>query len=86
MYTDYIITIRGHLDQEWSDWFDGLTITNDSNGEGTLAGPIPDQAALHGLLVKIRDLGLHLIAVVPRSTATHDGTGNSGALDGLPAA
>ena len=66
MSISYVITIRGHLDHHWSDWFDGLTITNGDNGEAMLAGPIMDQAALHGLLAKIRDLGLPLIAVVPR--------------------
>ena len=80
MPTYYVITIRGHLEQHWSTWFDGLTITNGTNGEGMLAGHIPDQAALHGLLVKIRDLGLPLIAVVP-GTAEHDGAGNNRTLD-----
>ncbi len=61
----YHITIRGHLEAHWSAWFDGLTITNQPNGEAVLAGDIPDQAALHGVLVKIRDLGLPLIAVLP---------------------
>jgi hypothetical protein len=68
MPTSYVITIRGHLNQHWSVWFDGFTITNGDNGEAMLAGPIMDQAALHGLLAKIRDLGLPLIAVVPEST------------------
>ncbi len=61
----YHITIQGHLDARWSTWFDGLTITNRDNGEAVLAGPIMDQAALHGVLVKIRDLGLPLVAVQP---------------------
>ena len=81
MPTYYIITIRGHLEQHWSAWFDGLTITNGANGEGTLAGRIPDQAALHGLLVKIRDLGLPLIAVVPGSTPENGAPRNSHTLD-----
>ncbi|HZG67078.1 MAG TPA: hypothetical protein VEZ12_10065 [Herpetosiphonaceae bacterium] len=71
-----VITIRGHLEQHWSVWFEGLTITNDDNGEAILAGPVADQAALHGLLAKIRDLGLPLIAVVPGSKPENDGTGN----------
>ena len=78
MSTDYVITVKGHLDDHWSAWFEGLTITNGANGEATLAGPVLDQAALHGLLIKIRDLGLPLIAVVPGSTPEHDGVGNSG--------
>ena len=65
MPIDYVITIRGHLDQHWSAWFDGMTITNEANGDATLAGPVPDQAALHGMLTKIRDLGLPLIAIAP---------------------
>ena len=59
----YRITIKGHLDSEWSDWFDGLTITLMDNGETLLSGPIVDQAALHGVLIKIRDLGLPLLSL-----------------------
>ncbi len=59
----YRITIKGHLDGDWSDWFDGLTITLVDNGETTLTGPIVDQTALHGVLIKIRDLGLPLLGV-----------------------
>ena len=57
----YRITIKGHLDSEWSDWFDGLTITLVDTGETILSGPIVDQTALHGVLIKIRDLGLPLL-------------------------
>ena len=78
MPTSYVITVRGHLDHHWSVWFEGLTITNGDNGEAMLAGAVVDQAALHGLLAKIRDLGLPLIAVVPGSTPEHDGAGNRG--------
>ena len=77
MPTSYVITIRGHLDHHWSVWFEGLTITNGDNGEALLAGPVADQAALHGLLAKIRDLGLPLIAVVAGGKPENDGTGNS---------
>jgi hypothetical protein len=59
----YRITIKGHLDGEWSDWFDGLTVILVDNGETILTGPIVDQTALHGLLIKIRDLGLPLLAL-----------------------
>ena len=61
----YHIIVQGHLAAHWSAWFDGLTITNREHGEAVLAGPIQDQAALYGVLVKIRDLGLPLIAVQP---------------------
>jgi hypothetical protein len=57
------ITVKGHLDQRWSEWFDGLTITHLENGESVLIGHLPDQAALHGVLTKVRDLGLILNSV-----------------------
>ncbi|HUY78832.1 MAG TPA: hypothetical protein VMV29_18815 [Ktedonobacterales bacterium] len=59
----YRITIKGHLGGEWSDWFDGLTVTLGDNGETILTGPIADQTALHGALIKIRDLGLPLLSL-----------------------
>lgn len=59
----YRITVQGHLDAGWMRWFDGLTIANEADGTAILSGPIGDQAALHGVLVKIRDLGLPLLAV-----------------------
>jgi hypothetical protein len=64
----YSIRIRGYLDEERSDWFDGLTITHNGHGETILSGPIPDQAALHGVLLKIRDLGLPLLEVIVNSS------------------
>ena len=70
MATYYQITVQGHLDARWSAWFDGLTITNEPDGKAVLAGPIADQAALHGVLAKIRDLGLPLIAVQPVAVDT----------------
>ncbi|HMA38362.1 MAG TPA: hypothetical protein VKY74_28195 [Chloroflexia bacterium] len=60
----YQIVVKGHLDSEWSDWFEGLTITLVSNGETILMGPLVDQTALHGVLIKIRDLGLPLLSLV----------------------
>jgi hypothetical protein len=59
----YEIRVRGVLDGGWSAWFDDLQMTSDERGQTTIAGPVPDQAALHGLLAKIRDLGLDLLAV-----------------------
>ncbi len=60
----YEIRVKGHLDSPyWSEWFDGLTVTLTENGETALSGPIVDQTALHGLLVKVRDLGLPLLSV-----------------------
>jgi hypothetical protein len=60
----YQIRIKGHLDPGWTDWFGGLTITLEEDGETLLTGPVVDQAALHGLLRKVRDLGLPLISAV----------------------
>jgi hypothetical protein len=59
----YEIRINGVLDSGWSAWFDGLEITSDEHGHTTIAGPVADQAALHGLLAKVRDLGLDLLEV-----------------------
>jgi hypothetical protein len=59
----YQIKIKGLLDEKWSDWFDGLTITSQNERETILVGPVLDQGALHGLLAKIRDLSLTLISV-----------------------
>ena len=59
----YEIRVEGHLDTRWGAWFDGLTLTQGSDGTTTIHGPVADQAALHGLLQKIRDLGLPLISV-----------------------
>jgi hypothetical protein len=59
----YEIRIKGHLENRWVSWFEGLTITTLDNGETVLTGPVVDQAALHGLLRKVRDLGLPLLSV-----------------------
>ena len=60
----YEIRIKGHLDVRWADWFADLNITLEDNGDTLLTGPVVDQAALHGLLRKVRDLGLPLLAVM----------------------
>ena len=59
----YEIRIKGHLDDRWADWFEGLTIKLQDNGDTLLTGPVVDQAALHGLLRKVRDLGIPLLSV-----------------------
>ena len=59
----YQIQVKGSLDRKWSDWFDGFTITPLAKDETSLTGPVADQAALHGLLAKVRDLGLPLLSV-----------------------
>jgi len=61
--TIYQIKIKGHLGSQWADWFEGLTITLDEQGFTTLTGPITDDAALYGLLKRVRDLGMGLISV-----------------------
>ena len=61
----YEIRIKGHLDNRWAAWFEGLTITLEDNGDTLLTGPVIDQAALHGLLKKVRDLGMPLLSVNP---------------------
>ena len=60
----YQIRIEGHLGLHWTDWFEGLTITLEDNGETLLTGPVVDQAALHGLLRKVRDGGMQLVSVM----------------------
>ena len=72
----YEIRLKGHLDDKWAEWFEGLTITRADNGETILRGPVVDQAALHGLLRKVRDLGLPLLSVThiePKQANRPDG-------------
>jgi hypothetical protein len=57
----YEIRVEGHIDDSWSSWFEGLTLRHEQSGETVLSGPLADEAALHGVLAKIRDLGLPLV-------------------------
>ena len=68
MVDTYQIRVRGHLDDRWSDWFEGLVIQRHDDGTTALVGPVVDQAALHGVLARIRDLGLPLLSVLNRET------------------
>jgi hypothetical protein len=60
----YAIRVKGVLESDWSDWFDGLTVAPSPNGETLITGPVQDQAALYGLLIRVHDLGLELISAV----------------------
>ena len=75
----YEIRLTGHLDPHWTAWFDGLTVSHASDGSTVIAGPIADQAALHGVLQRVRDLGMPLVSVIrvesDRSTSTGAETG-----------
>ena len=68
----YQIRLRGHLSDQWKNWFGGLTITLEEDGDTLLTGPVPDQAALFGLLKKVRDLGMQLISVNCVDTGKQD--------------
>lgn len=70
----YQFRIQGHLSVEWSAWFDGLTITHDPNGETILTGPLPDQAALYGVLNRLQSLNLSLLSVSSRPSNSPPGS------------
>ena len=76
----YEIRVKGHLGSRWSAWFDGLSLTSEDDGTTVIRGPVPDQAALHGLLSKLRDVGIPLVSlaqVLPDAThepSAHDTT------------
>ncbi len=80
----YQIRLRGHLGSQWADWFDGLTVDLTDTGETLLTGPVADQAALHGLLKKVRDLGLTLLAVQCGPTGATDMLPDEGAANQPP--
>ncbi len=83
---DYEIRLTGHLDAHWADWFDGLAVTRETNGTTVISGRIADQAALHGVIQRVRDLGLPLISVVrveeSRPSTTGSVAGSTAALQG----
>ena len=71
--------MKGHLGPRWSEWFDGLQVTNEPNGEARLSGYIADQAALHSVLAKVRDLNLQLISVTSVDSDQLESSGDCGA-------
>lgn len=73
----YELRLKGHLDSRWADWFEGLSIILEDNGETLLTGPVVDQAALHGLLRRVRDLGLPLLSLVKVDLEQADGSDSS---------
>jgi hypothetical protein len=77
----YEIRLKGHLDDRWADWFEGLTITREENGETLLTGPVVDQAALYGLLRRVRDLGLPLLSVMQVDPKQADGSDGNADTD-----
>jgi len=82
----YQIRVKSHLNSDWTDWFEGLTITLEKNDHTLLTGPVVDQAALHGLLKKIRDLGMLLISVnyLEPAASTTLGSAQADAVDDQP--
>jgi hypothetical protein len=79
----YEIRLKGHLDDRWTEWFEDLIITLEDNGDTLLTGPVVDQTALHGLLKKVRDLGMPLVSVylLEHGTTTTRGIGQTDQSD-----
>jgi len=73
----YQIRIKGHLSRQWTDWFEGLTITLEEDGDTLLTGPVIDQAVLHGILKKVRDLGMPLLSVNSVGPGSQDMSDNT---------
>jgi hypothetical protein len=69
----YEIRLSGHLEARWAAWFDGLTVSHEGDGTTVISGPVADQAALHGLLQRVRDLGLPLVSVTRHTPPHHKG-------------
>ncbi len=78
MTVSYEIKVEGQLDSSWAGWFDGMSMRQTENGQTILTGPLPDQAALHGVLARVRDLGLPLIAVNRIETDNKEQSHNGG--------
>lgn len=74
----YQIRVRGALDSQWADWFDEMTVSPQANGDSLLTGPVRDQSALHGILAKIRDLGLPLLSITRKAAHRTKETPNGG--------
>ena len=79
----YAVRVKGHLDSRWAAWFEGLTIRQEEHGVTLLTGPLLDQAALHGLMRKVRDLGLTLLSITPVETQQAGAPGAPDAPDEL---
>jgi hypothetical protein len=79
----YQIRVRGVLDAEWSDWFDEMAVSPQANGDTLLTGPVRDQSALHGILAKIRDLGVPLLSLTRIKAASGKGASVRDVNDGL---
>ena len=73
----YEIRLRGRLDEHWASWFDGMSVTQEADGVTALRGHVVDQAALHGLLARLRDIGIPLISITS-TTEDPDGTDDTG--------
>ena len=82
-HINYKIIIKGRLDERWSEWFEGMVFTHESDGTTTLSGPLPDQAALHSILLKIRDMNLTLVSFTQSESTPENQTNESTPNGGL---